>query len=410
MRKGTEKRPNLDEEKEPINKSKNEIFGLKEVMGIIVITAIVSLIMGFSIKQNSITKSLSRYEEELLSNYEYILTNYYKNIDARDLVGVAIKGMIDYLDDPYADYISADNIDNFNIIIKGEYDGIGIQIGYNEKNEPIVTYVFPNSPADISGLKENDILVKIENNNVLDKNLDEIKQLVSDFGDKEFEVVYKRDDEEFHTKLKRGTIIVDSVEKKIYDRENKKIGYLKLSNFATNSYKQFDETLQELEKADIESLIIDLRDNTGGDLESVESIVSLFIPKNEVIYQMKEKDKVTKYYSKSDTKRNYQIVVLVNKNSASASELMTGALKEIYGATIIGVNTFGKGTAQQVITLNNGERYKFTTREWLTAKGNSIEGVGIEPTIKVEQSEEYTINPSEENDAQLKEALEYLCK
>ncbi len=410
MQKETKKRPNLDEEQELTDKSKNEIFGLKEVIGIIVITAIVSFVMGFSVKQNSTTKSLSRYEEELLSNYEYILTNYYKNVDARDLVGVAIKGMIDYLDDPYADYISADNIDNFNVIIKGEYDGIGIQIGYNDNNEPIVTYVFPNSPADSVGLKANDILVKIDDNNVLDKKIEEIKELVSTFEDKEFEVVYKRENEEYHTKLKRGTIVVDSVEKKIYDKDNKKIGYLKLSNFATNSYKQFNENLKELEKDDIESLIIDLRDNTGGDLESVDSIVSLFIPKNEVIYQMKEKDKITKYYSKSDTKRNYQIVVLVNKNSASASELMTGALKEMYGATIIGVNTFGKGTAQQVITLNNGERYKFTTREWLTAKGNSIEGIGIEPTIKVEQSEEYAINPNEENDAQLKEALEYLCK
>lgn len=410
MQKETEKRPNLDEEQELTDKSKNEIFGLKEVIGIIIITAIVSFVMGFSVKQNNTTKSLSRYEEELLSNYEYILTNYYKNIDARDLVGVAIKGMIDYLDDPYADYISADNIDNFNIIIKGEYDGIGIQIGYNDNNEPIVTYVFPNSPADSVGLKENDILVKIDDNNVIDKKIEEIKELVSTFEDKEFEVVYKRENEEYHTKLKRGTVVVDSVEKKIYDKDNKKIGYLKLSNFATNSYKQFNEKLKELEKDDIESLIIDLRDNTGGDLESVDSIVSLFIPKNEVIYQMKEKDKITKYYSKSDTKRNYQIVVLVNKNSASASELMTGALKEMYGATIIGVNTFGKGTAQQVITLNNGERYKFTTREWLTAKGNSIEGIGIEPTIKVEQSEEYVNNPNEENDAQLKEALEYLCK
>ena len=240
--------------------------------------------------------------------------------------------------------------------------------------------------------------------------MDEIKDLVGSFGDDEFKIVYKRMNEEHNTKLKRGKIAIESVEKKIYNKDDKKIGYLKLSNFATNSYEQFNEKLQELEEESISSLIVDLRNNTGGELESVDSIVSLFIPKDEVIYQMKEKDKVTKYYSKNDATRDYKIVVLVNKNSASASELMTGALKEMYGATIIGVNTFGKGTAQQVITLDNGERYKFTTREWLTANGNSIEGIGIEPTIKVEQSEEYYNNPIEENDKQLAEALKYLCQ
>ncbi|MCI8777897.1 MAG: S41 family peptidase [Bacilli bacterium] len=397
-------------EHELVDKSKSEVFGLKELIGIIIITAVVSFIMGFSIKQNNRTKSLSRYEEELLSNYEYILENYYKNIDARDLVGVAIRGMIDYLDDPYADYISTDNVDNFNIIIKGEYEGIGIQIGHNDKDEPTITYVFPNSSADINGLKIGDILIKVGETEVINKNLDEIKDLVGSFGDDEFKIVYKRMNEEHNTKLKRGKIAIESVEKKIYNKDDKKIGYLKLSNFATNSYEQFNEKLQELEEESISSLIVDLRNNTGGELESVDSIVSLFIPKDEVIYQMKEKDKVTKYYSKNDATRDYKIVVLVNKNSASASELMTGALKEMYGATIIGVNTFGKGTAQQVITLDNGERYKFTTREWLTANGNSIEGIGIEPTIKVEQSEEYYNNPIEENDKQLAEALKYLCQ
>lgn len=196
------------EEQKLVDKSKSEIFGLKEVIGIIVITAIVSFIMGFSVKQNDRIKTLSRYEEELLSNYEYILENYYKNIDARDLVSVAIKGMIDYLDDPYADYISADNIDNFNIIIKGEYEGIGIQIGYNDKEEPIVTYVFPNSSADVNGLKIGDILIKVGEIDVINKNLDEIKELVGTFGDDEFEIVYKRINEEHNAKLKRGKITI----------------------------------------------------------------------------------------------------------------------------------------------------------------------------------------------------------
>ena len=370
------------------------VFGLKELIGIVIITTLVSFFAGFSIKQSSVKTDLSNYENEIISNYKYILENSYKNVNGRDLVSAAIKGMIDCLEDPYADYINVSDVDNFNLIINGEYQGIGVQIGYNEKNEPIITYVFPSSPADISGLKANDILISIDDIKVLDKTLDEIKDIVNGF-DGEFKISYKRDESQYETTLKRDMITVKSVVKNVYERENKKIGYIKLTNFAANSYDQFKESLESLEADKIESLIIDLRDNTGGQLKTVDNIVSLFINENNVIYQMKEKGKITKYYSHGNNNRKYPIVVLVNESSASASELMTGALKEVYGATIMGVNTYGKGTAQEVRTLENGEQYKFTTREWLTAKGNSIEKVGIEPNVKIEQNEKYFIEPTE---------------
>lgn len=385
------------------------VFGLKELIGIVIITTLVSFFAGFSIKQSSVKTDLSNYENEIISNYKYILENSYKNVNGRDLVSAAIKGMIDCLEDPYADYINVSDVDNFNLIINGEYQGIGVQIGYNEKNEPIITYVFPSSPADISGLKANDILISIEDIKVLDKTLDEIKDIVNGF-DGEFKISYKRDESQYETTLKRDMITVKSVVKNVYERENKKIGYIKLTNFAANSYDQFKESLESLEADKIESLIIDLRDNTGGQLKTVDNIVSLFINENNVIYQMKEKGKITKYYSHGNNNRKYPIVVLVNESSASASELMTGALKEVYGATIMGVNTYGKGTAQEVRTLENGEQYKFTTKEWLTAKGNSIEKVGIEPNVKIEQNEKYFIEPTEENDIQLQSAITFLCK
>lgn len=386
------------------------LFGIKELIGIVIITTLVSFFAGFSIKQsNNIKTDLSNYENEIISNYKYILENSYKNVNGRDLVSAAIKGMIDCLEDPYADYINVSDVDNFNLIINGEYQGIGVQIGYNENKEPVITYVFPSSPADNSGLKINDILVSIEDIKVSNKTLDEIKDIVNGF-DGEFKVSYKRDEKQYETILKREIVTVKSVVKNLYERENKKIGYIKLTNFAANSYEQFKETLESLESDDIESLIIDLRDNTGGQLRTVDNIVSLFIDENNVIYQMKEKGKITKYYSHGNNNRKYPIVVLVNENSASASELMTGSLKEVYNATIIGVNTYGKGTAQEVRTLENGEQYKFTTREWLTAKGNSIEKVGIEPNIKVEQDSKYFNEPTEENDVQLQSAITFLCK
>lgn len=399
------------EKKKEINKpDKNSYFGMKEVIGIVIITSIVSFVMGISIKPKDDTKELSRYEKELISNYQYILENYYKNIEARDLVAVAIKGMIASLDDPYADFINSNNVDSFNMIIDGEYEGIGIQISYNENQDLIITYVFPNSSADKTGLKAGDVITSIDGNEVAGKSLEEVKSLITSFNGKEFSLKYKRDNEQNEVSLKTDKIVIESADSKVYEKNDRKIGYIRLNNFATNSYNQFKDKLVDLESKEIESLIIDLRDNSGGKLETVDSIVSLFIKNGDVIYQMKEKNKITKYYSNGKDNRKYPIVVLVNEYSASASELMTSALKEVYNATIIGKRTYGKGTAQKVISLDNGEQYKFTTKEWLTAKGNSIDGLGIEPDIKVVQSDEYYQNPTDENDTQLQQALEFLCK
>ena len=227
-------------------KKEKSVFGTKELILIIIITTLISFFAGFFIKQADVKTDLSNYENEIISNYKYILENSYKNVNGRDLVSAAIKGMIDCLEDPYADYISVSDVDNFNLIINGEYQGIGVQIGYNDNNEPVITYVFPSSPADISGLKINDILISIEDIKVLDKNLDEIKDIVNGF-DGEFKISYKRDENQYETILKRDIITVKSAVKTVYERENKKIGYIKLTNFASNSYEQFKESLESLE-------------------------------------------------------------------------------------------------------------------------------------------------------------------
>lgn len=395
---------------ENIKKIKSELFNLKEMIGIVIITALVGFFMGFMINKGSESTGLSHYEKELISNYRYILNNYYKDIEPRDLISNSIKGMLGYLDDPYADYIDIDQIDNFNILVNGEYEGIGIQISYTENFEPIVTYVFQNSPASKEGIKYGDIIISINDIDVTKKTLDEIKGIISDLKDEQFNITYKREDMEYKASLKRNKIIIESVSSKLYEQDNKKIGYIRLENFATNSYEQFKTELNKIESKDINSLIIDLRDNTGGQLIAVDKIVSLFTKDDVVIYQMKEKDKITKFYDDDNEERIYDIVVLVNEYSASASELMAGALKEAYGATIIGNKTYGKGTAQEIVTLDSGEQYKFTTKEWLTAKGNSIDGIGIIPNIKIEQPDEFYKNPMDENDEQLKKSIEFLCK
>ena len=173
---------------------------------------------------------------------------------------------------------------------------------------------------------------------------------------------------------------------------------------------EFFVKLEALEKENIDSLIIDVRSNSGGYLSSVTDIASMFLNKSKIIYQLDTKGVVEQIYSKTKESRNYKVVVLIDKASASASEILAGAMQESYGATIIGTNSYGKGTVQAAYQLESGATVKYTIQKWLTPNGNWINEVGITPDIEVELTEEYANNPSDETDSQLQKALEELSK
>ena len=196
----------------------------------------------------------------------------------------------------------------------------------------------------------------------------------------------------------------------MFEENGKKIGYIELSVFAANTYSQFEQKLTELESRNIDSLIIDVRDNSGGYLSTVTDIASLFLDKSKIIYQLDTKGIVEQVYAKTNSSRNYKIAVLINGNSASASEILAGALKESYGATIIGVNSFGKGTVQKAYQLESGATVKYTIQKWLTPNGNWINEVGITPDVKVELDNNYYKNPSDSTDNQLQMAIKNLSE
>ena len=402
-----------NEQNKIIKKSKKESkkisFSKVEIFSFFIITMIISFIAGLSIKKNDKSVELGRYENELLENYRYIIKNYYQDIDSRELVSSAVKGMIGYLNinDPYANYIDAENIDEFDIEIEGNYQGIGIQISYTESKEIIIQKVFENSPAKKAGIEAGDIIIAINNEETNGITLEELKQKVKKAGNEDFKIKVRREEKELEYTVKSEMVELETVSSKIIDEESK-IGYIKLDSFANKSYESFKTQLETLEEGKISSLIIDLRNNSGGKLTTAVDIVSMFLDKSNVIYQFKEKEKIVKYYSLTNEKREYPIVILVNGNTASAAELMTAALKEKYNAYVIGTKTYGKGTAQKIVSLENGEKFKITVNEWLTAEGNAINKEGITPNKEIENDEEYYKNPSEENDAQLKTAIEYL--
>ncbi len=348
--------------------------------------------------------------EELVSTYNTIVDNYYSKLNKEELLDSAIKGMVDYLDDPYSVYMDEDASESFNETVNGEYTGIGAQV-MQKDGKVVVHSVFEDSPAAKAGLKKDDVILKVAGKSVEGKSLSEITAVLK--GEKaggKVKVEIARGDVTKEVVLSRGKVELPSVTGKIINKNDKAVGVIVVDVFAANTYKQFKNELLDLENKKIDSLIIDVRGNPGGHLNQVSKILSLFLNKKQVLYQIENKGKREKVYAESKESRKYDIIVLTNKSSASASEILAAALKESYGGKTVGVTTYGKGTVQKAFSLESGASIKYTTEKWLTPKGHSIDKKGVEPDLEVELSEEYMNQPSDEADNQLQAALELITK
>lgn len=393
-----------------VNKRKSmPTFKTKEVVCLLLVTALIGLVMGGLVTYN-VTLKGERVDDELqefIENYDYIVDNYYGDLDKTELIDSAIAGMLNSLDNNSAYVGGSDS--NFNIYLEGNYKGTGIQVAIDNEDNMIVYSVFDGTPASKAGLKSGDIIVKINDKDTTDMSLEEFSDIVKKQTGT-FTITYKRDGQENTVKLKNDTVELKSVSSKMMERDNKKIGYIRMTIFANNSDEQFAKKLEKLESQNIDGLIIDLRGNSGGHLTTAENIISMFLDSSHPIYQIKSKDGQEKYYSTGKETKKYKITVLIDSSSASASEVVTSALKEQYGATVVGENSYGKGTVQELQTLPDGEQYKLTTKSWLTSKGKVIDRKGIEPDYAITLNNKYLENPTDENDNQLQKALEVIFK
>ena len=397
--------------KSRIKRNKN-LFKISELFSLIIITMIVSLTFGYFLGQrmNSTTK-LSDEMKKFINDYNEIKENYYEDINDKEILKKALESVVNSLGDPYSTVIDNSLSNSINTELKGQYSGFGIQIANTKDNRILIVSIIDDSPALEAGLKAGDIILKMDGESVEGKTTDEFTKLVKGSNKQTITLTLLRDNKEIDIAVTRKIVTLKSVSSKIFEQDGKKVGYIYISIFAANTDSQFKKELIDLEKKGINSLIIDVRDNTGGHLTSVENIISMFLDKKHVIYQIESKGKTTKTYSKNNDSKKYKVVMLVNENSASASEMLTAAMKEEYNSEVVGMKTFGKGTVQEVgNTSNTNLNYKITTKKWLTPKGNWINKKGIEPTIKVELSKEYIKNPSEETDNQLKTAIETAIK
>lgn len=395
-------------------------FNYAEVIVIMIISLIIGGIVGSMLNTmtkntKTVTKIITNSEipegfDEFLEAYDNIVNNYYEKVDSKELIEAGINGMLQYLGDDYSVYMNKEITEDFNEQVEGKYLGIGVEITLLKDGEVKISRIFENSPAAKSGLKINDVFVSVNDQDVTKSNASEIANLIKGSKDHNVNVVVKRENKELEFNLTLDQVDIESVQTKTFDVNNKKIGYIRLGIFASNSYSQFAKKLKELENEKIDSLIIDVRSNSGGYLSSVTDIASMFLAKNKVIYQLDTKGVVEQVFSKTKDSRDYKIAVLIDKASASASEILAAAMQESYGATVIGTNSYGKGTVQAAYQLKSGATVKYTIQKWLTPNGNWINEVGVTPDIKVELTDEYMNNPTDENDSQLQKALEELSK
>ena len=396
------------------NKNREYKIGIVEEFILMTSACVLCLILGFSLSHKNSNKEEVVYDENLITfidNYNYIINNYYKDVDKKQLVDDAIAGMMKTLDDPYSVYMSEEQTKNINIALNGEYKGLGLMISKDKDGNIIVASVFKNSAADKAGILEGDIIKKVNDTDIKDMEPSDFSNYVMKSTDNEFKMIIIREGEEKEITVTKSNVEIDSVSSKIIEENNHKIGYIYISMFAANTVEQFSKKLSALEKDEIDSLIIDVREDSGGYLTTVDLILKKFMTKKEVIYQLKKDKSVTKEFGKAKENKKYKIILLGNENSASASELLIAGIRENYDNSIfIGKKTYGKGTAQEMVSLDTNNKYKITTKKWLTPKGNWINDTeGIVPDIEVD-TEIISFGNTEYDDAQLKRAIEELAK
>lgn len=409
--------PNMtSEEKKPkkVIKTDELEFNFFEVLILIFITALVTVTVTVTIsKLDKNCPVINQYDEDVtrfIEQYKFVLDKYYGSITSKELIDNAIAGMIDGLDDPYSTYIDKDAATNFDVELEGQFYGLGVEIKQNENKQIEVVTVLVGKGAEKAGVQVGDIITHMDKESIANLSTTDFRTKMIQNNKESVTLTIVRNGESQDITIKRDLVEITSASGKVFESGKAKVGYIRLTIFANNTGSQFRKALEELESQNIDSLIIDVRSNTGGHVTTVTEILSELLDSSHVIYQEKDAKSTVKRYSTGTADKKYDIIVLIDGASASASELLASALKEQKNATLVGTKSFGKSTVQQVIDLEDGTKYKITIKEWLTSEGKVINGQGLTPDKEVNLSEKYFKDPTDENDDQLQEALSLLKK
>lgn len=354
-------------------------------------------------------KSVYDQFSKVLYVEKYIKDNYLRDVDEKKLIDGQLKGMLQSLGDPYSNYMTEDEFASLLQQTSGTYAGIGIVVTPGEDN--LITVVSPieGSPGERAGIKSGDKILKVDGKEYLADNMDEAVKVMKGEPKTKVVLTIMRKDKDgnndiFDVEIVREIFRLVTVKSSIIDDD---IGYIKITSFDDLTYKDFKAELDKLGRKNIKGLIIDLRNNPGGLLDRCAQIADELLGEGDIVYTETKTGK--REYIKSDKSMvKYPLAVLINEGSASASEILAGAIRDHGRGVLIGTTTFGKGVVQRIIDLNDGTGMKLTISEYFTPNGTNIHGVGIEPDIVVELPEgveEIGVENIKE-DTQLKRAIE----
>lgn len=368
-------------------------------------TQSISSLLGLeSSNENQLTKSI-KYVKTILDKY------YLNDIDEDKATEGALKGYVASLGDPYTEYIPKDEMEDYKSDLMGNYVGIGIYMAQNTKDNTIVVLTpIKYSPAEEAGILPGDIIKKINGVEYTGEDMTAAANNIKGEEGSTVTLEIQRGQEIKTFEIKRKKITTNPV---ISEKLDSNIGYLEVTSFDEDTAQNFKAKYEELKSQGITSLIIDLRNNGGGLVDQALQIADYIVPIGKDLLVTVDKDKNEKIEkSKEDVLIDMPIVVLVNENSASSSEILAGALKDLNEATIVGTTTYGKGVIQQLLTLRSGAGLKVTVEEYYTPNRTKINGVGIEPNEKVELPETVSnhLFVQRDQDTQLQKAIEILKK
>lgn len=324
---------------------------------------------------------LSDAVADKIDTLEYMIERYYykDDISREDLENGIYQGLMDAVGDPYTSYYNAEDFSTFMEQTTGAYYGIGAYVAQDtERNYPKINSPIPGSPAEEAGLRPNDIIYEVDGVSAYGMDLDKVVSLIKGEEGTTVQMTIYRDGEYLDMAVQRRQVEIPTVEQEMLEHG---MAYIRIIEFDEVTPGQFAQALQTSQSKGMRGLILDLRGNPGGSVNAVVDIARMLLPEGLVVYTEDKYGKREEYKCDGDNEFELPLVVLIDGNSASASELLSGAIQDYHKGTLVGTTTFGKGIVQQMLTLRDGSAVKITVSSYYTPKGRNIHGVGIEPDV-----------------------------
>lgn len=354
----------------------------------------------------------SEEDRKLAEIKNLIQQNYYQDISDEQLEDGVLHGAVLALGDPYSAYMNEEEKQAYNETLEGAYVGIGVLTSFNDNWQPVIAQVYNGSPAQEAGLQKGDIFVAVDGQTIdasATKDLTEVTSKIRGEAGTSVQITVERNGQQMDFTVERREVHITYVTSRMLTDQ---IGYIKIDEFSGSALEEYQQAVDQLQQQGMQSMVLDLRDNPGGFVDYAVEIADELLPQATII-SVRDKNGNTKEYTSDNNMMEFPVAVLVNGNSASASEILTAALQDNGRATIIGEKTYGKGIIQSHFNLSWGGYLKLTTASYYSPNGNAIHEIGVTPDIEVSLPETLQENPSsltDQNDTQLQKAIEVLSQ